>query len=370
MIARDELIVGDRLVVSVVGARPNFVKMAPVIAALDRRGIAQVTVHTGQHYDARMSAVFFDELGMPEPGISLGVGSGSHAEQTARVMLAFEPVLVEHRPDLVVVAGDVNSTLACALTATKLDIPVAHVESGLRSFDRTMPEEVNRILTDHISDLLFVTEPSGAANLRKEGIDPDKIHFTGNTMIDSLDRHLPAALARAPWAAYGLEPGSYAVLTLHRPANVDEETKLRELLAAVAEIGAHTPVLFPAHPRTQERMDGWGLAQAGVRLVEPLGYLDFLGLMARARLVLTDSGGVQEETTALGVPCLTIRDNTERPVTIEQGSNQLAGTTGAGLLAAYAGLKAAPDPAQRPHLWDGHAAERIADVLTDWTRGR
>jgi UDP-N-acetylglucosamine 2-epimerase (non-hydrolysing) len=344
--------------------------MAPVIAEIDRRGLPQFNVHTGQHYDARMSAVFFEELGMPEPDIFLGVGSGSHAGQTARVMLAFAPVLEERRPDLVIVAGDVNSTLACALTASKLDIPVAHIEAGLRSFDRTMPEEVNRVLTDHLADLLFITEPSGATNLKNEGIDPGKMHFVGNTMIDSLDRHLPAALAREPWQAFSLPPGGYAILTLHRPANVDVESRLSELLAAVSEIGAAVPVLFPVHPRTRERLNGWAPAPEHICLVDPLSYLDFLGLMARARVVLTDSGGIQEETTALGVPCLTIRDNTERPVTIEKGTNILAGTTGAGVLAAFSKLVPLTGSVERPDLWDGHAAERVGDVLANWMRDR
>jgi len=358
------------MIVSVVGARPNFVKMAPVIAEIDRRGLPQFTVHTGQHYDERMSAVFFEELDMPEPDIFLGIGSGSHADQTARVMLAFEPILDQRSPDLVIVAGDVNSTLACALTAAKLDVPVAHVEAGLRSFDRTMPEEVNRVLTDHLADLLFITEQSGEDNLLNEGVDPQKMHFVGNTMIDSLDRHLPAALFRRPWETYGLTPDDYAVLTLHRPANVDAEASLRDLLAAVSEIGAQVPVLFPVHPRTRERLAAWEIVADPVRLVDPLGYLDFLGLMARARIVLTDSGGIQEETTALGVPCLTLRDNTERPVTITQGSNRLAGMTGAGLLAAFAGLGAVTPATARPKLWDGRAAGRIGDVLADWMAGR
>jgi UDP-N-acetylglucosamine 2-epimerase (non-hydrolysing) len=280
------------------------------------------------------------------------------------------PVLAGRDPALVSVAGDVNSTLACALTAAKLGIPIAHVEAGLRSFDRTMPEESNRLLTDHLADLLFVTERSGETNLAAEGIDSGKVHFVGNTMIDSLERHLPAALARAPWEACGLVPGEYAVLTLHRPANVDAEPKLRELLAAVSEIGGQLPVLFPAHPRTRERIRAWGLEPAGVRLTDPLSYLDFLGLMARARVVLTDSGGIQEETTALGVACITIRDNTERPVTVETGTNTLAGTTGAGLLRAFNGLGAAGSGGSRPPLWDGMAAERIGAVIEAWVNGR
>jgi UDP-N-acetylglucosamine 2-epimerase (non-hydrolysing) len=356
------------MICTIVGARPNFVKMAPVIHEINRRGMPQLFVHTGQHYDAKMSTVFFDELGMPRPDVYLGVGSGSHAEQTAKVMMAFEGVLREHGPELVVVAGDVNSTLACALTASKVRIPVAHLESGLRSFDREMPEEINRILTDHIADLLFVTEPSGEKNLAREGIAPTKIFFVGNTMIDSLHTHLSAALARRPWEAFALPEGGYGVVTLHRPANVDEEGGLRAILSALEGVGARWPLLFPAHPRTVARMKDWGLTPRGVRVVEPLGYLDFLGLMAKARVVLTDSGGIQEETTALGVPCITIRENTERPATIDQGSNQLAGTKREGILDAVARLARdqAPRGSRIPALWDGHAAERVVEVLEQW----
>ncbi len=354
------------MILTVVGARPNFVKMAPIISEINRRGMPQIFVHTGQHYDEKMSAVFFDELKMPRPDVYLGVGSGSHAQQTARVMTAFEPVLIDHDPKLVVVAGDVNSTLACALTASKLHIPVAHVEAGLRSFDRTMPEEINRVLTDHLAELLFITEPSGRENLRKEGIDPAKMHFVGNTMIDSLESFLPRALERQPWQTFGLHPDEYALVTLHRPANVDTPDALAEILSALEELARWQPVLFPAHPRTVARLQAWGLQPRGVRVIEPLGYLDFLGLMARARLVLTDSGGIQEETTALGVPCVTVRENTERPVTIEAGTNQLAGTSRGGILAAAARAGAKPAPTTRPELWDGRAAPRLVDVIEGW----
>jgi UDP-N-acetylglucosamine 2-epimerase (non-hydrolysing) len=313
-----------------------------------------------------MSDVFFGELGMPRPDVYLGVGSGSHAEQTARVMVAFEPVLLEHRPKLVVVAGDVNSTLACALTASKLHIPIAHVEAGLRSFDREMPEEINRVLTDHLADLLFVTEPSGRVNLLNEGIDESKIHVVGNTMIDSLHAHLPAALSRRPWEAFALRKNGYGLVTLHRPANVDDEDKLREILRALEEIGTRWPLLFPAHPRTVTRMNDWGLHLRGIRVIEPLGYLDFLGLMAKARLVLTDSGGIQEETTALGVPCITIRENTERPVTVVQGTNQLAGTSRKGILEAVAKIERTSATGRVPDLWDGQAARRVVDVVAQW----
>ncbi len=356
------------MILTVVGARPNFVKMAPIIHEINRRGLPQVFVHTGQHYDAKMSDVFFGELGMPRPDVYLGVGSGSHAEQTARVLLAFELVLLEHRPKLVVVAGDVNATLSCALTASKLGIPVAHVESGLRSFDREMPEEINRLLTDHISDLLFVTEPQGRVNLLREGIAPEKIHMVGNTMIDSLDTHLPAALARRPWEAFGLEAGGYGLVTLHRPSNVDDEAGLREILGALETVGKRWPLLFPAHPRTAKRMADWGLQPEGLRVVEPLGYLDFLGLMAKARLVLTDSGGIQEETTALGVPCITIRENTERPVTMDEGTNQLVGTKRENIEAAAWRAESAVPSGTRPALWDGKAAVRVVDILGDWIK--
>ena len=351
------------MICTVVGARPNFVKMAPVIAELDRRRIPQFLVHTGQHYDEKMSAVFFEELGMPRPDVYLGVGSGSHAQQTAKVLLAFEPVLVERRPDLVMVAGDVNSTLACALAARKLDIRVAHLEAGLRSFDRRMPEEINRLLTDQISEILFVTEPSGRENLLREGIGAEKIHFVGNTMIDSLDRHLTAALKKSPWKAYGLKPGDYVLATLHRPANVDEPAALLEIFSALEQIAGHWPLLFPAHPRTVSQLEEQGIQPERVRLIEPVGYLEFLGLMARARFVLTDSGGIQEETTALGVPCITIRENTERPVTISAGTNQLAGIHAEGILKAVAVIDSRPAASERPTFWDGQAAARVADVL-------
>jgi UDP-N-acetylglucosamine 2-epimerase (non-hydrolysing) len=351
------------MICTVVGARPNFIKMAPIIAEINRRGLGQVFVHTGQHYDERMSKIFFGELGMPEPDVYLGVGSGSHAEQTARVMTAFEGTLLAHKPRLVVVAGDVNSTLACALTAAKLGIPVAHVESGLRSFDRTMPEELNRILTDHLAELLFTTEPSGAVNLAREGIAGDKIHFVGNTMIDSLVRHLPAARATQAAAEMGQEPGQYGLVTLHRPANVDDPQVFAGILSALEAIGQDTPLLFPVHPRTRQQMAANGVKTTRIQLVEPLGYLQFLGLMADARLVLTDSGGIQEETTALKVPCVTIRENTERPVTIDQGSNRLAGLSRADIISAALDALEAEAPAENPNGWDGQAALRLVDIL-------
>jgi UDP-N-acetylglucosamine 2-epimerase (non-hydrolysing) len=353
-----------RVICTVVGARPNFMKMAPVILELRRRGLPQLFVHTGQHYDAVMSEVFAEQLGMPDPDVHLGVGSGSHAEQTARVMTLFEQVCVERRPELVVVAGDVNSTLACALAAAKLCIPVAHVEAGLRSFDRTMPEEINRVLTDHMSDLLFTSEKSGTQHLHQEGIAPEKIHFVGNCMIDSLQSHLAAALAREPWRRFDVQPAHYALVTLHRPAAVDDPAALDGLRRALQEVAHTLPVLFPTHPRTRARIALAGRDWDPVRLLEPLGYLDFLGLMAKARLVLTDSGGIQEETTALGVPCLTMRPNTERPSTVEIGTNRLCGTNpNAVVLAAHDVLRQPPIAGRLPDLWDGHAAARVVDII-------
>ena len=351
----------------VVGARPNFMKMAPVILESRRRGLQQICIHTGQHYDAQMSDVFFDDLGLPQPDVYLGAGSGSHAQQTARIMTAFEPVCLERKPHLVVVGGDVNSTLACALTATKLLIPVAHVEAGLRSFDRSMPEEINRVLTDHVASLLFTTEPSGNENLLREGIPQECIHFVGNSMIDSLRLHLDQALADAPWSRFAVEPGGYGLVTLHRPANVDDFNALSEIGLALQEIASEFPVLFPVHPRTRERITQSQHDWSPVRFVEPLGYLEFLGLMAKARLVLTDSGGIQEETTALGVPCVTIRPNTERPITIECGTNQLSGVKRKDIVAATrVALSRSRSELPLPPLWDGQAARRILDVIEQW----
>lgn len=346
---------------TVVGARPNFIKMAPVILELRRRGLPQILVHTGQHYDDKMSAVFFEELGMPNPDELLGVGSTSHAQQTAHILAKFEAVCLKHRPQLVIVAGDVNSTLACALAAVKLNIPVAHVESGLRSGDRSMPEEINRILTDHMAEILFTTEPSANENLQREGIDARRVHFVGNTMIDSLRAHLNAALKRQPWRLFGCEPHHYGIVTFHRPSNVDDPAVARTLAAALGEIVPTLPLIFPIHPRTQAQSNGVWEAIPGVRTVEPLGYLDFLGLVAQANVVITDSGGIQEETTVLGIPCVTVRETTERPVTVIQGTNRLVRLETSEIVAAC--LNPVKSTRTIPLLWDGHAAPRLVDVL-------
>lgn len=359
------------LICNVVGARPNYMKVAPLIEALAAKGIPQLLVHTGQHYDRAMSDVFFDELGMPVPDIHLGVGSDNQARQTAKIMVGFDEVCDQSKPDLVVVAGDVNSTVACALVAAKRGIAVAHVEAGLRSGDRAMPEEINRIVTDHLSDLLFTTEASGNENLQREGVAASKVHFVGNCMVDTLLKHRVAAVARQPWVAHGLEPGKYALLTLHRPSNVDDSGKLRQIMQTVVEIATVMPVLFPVHPRTRDRILQLQLgALAGVHLCDPLPYLAFVGLMAKARVVLTDSGGIQEETTALNVPCLTLRRNTERPVTITNGTNRLVGDDGAAILSAFHEvLRRSPGQINQPPLWDGATAVRTAGVITDWWAG-
>ncbi|HEX8217922.1 MAG TPA: UDP-N-acetylglucosamine 2-epimerase (non-hydrolyzing) [Chloroflexia bacterium] len=352
------------MICTVVGARPNFMKMAPVILEARRRGMRQVFVHTGQHYDKQMSAVFFDELEMPEPDVYLGVGSGSHAQQTARILTSFETICLEYSPRLVVVAGDVNSTLACALAAAKLNIHVAHVEAGLRSYDRSMPEETNRVLTDHLSELLFTTEPSGKENLRREGIASEKIYFVGNSMIDSVHTHLPKALARQPWRSYDLQPSNYGVVTLHRPSNVDDHHVALELVEALNTIGSELPLIFPIHPRTLAQSGGLWNNLLGVRLVEPLGYIEFLGLLAKARVVITDSGGVQEETTALRVPCVTVRHNTERPITITEGTNRLVPPMHEQIV--IASREPLKNIGSVPELWDGKAGKRIVDNIERW----
>jgi UDP-N-acetylglucosamine 2-epimerase (non-hydrolysing) len=356
------------LVCNIVGARPNFMKIAPIVHALQRRRIPQFLVHTGQHYDTNMSRVFFEELELPEPDIYLGVGSGTHAQQTARVMVAFEELCQERRPSLVIVGGDVNSSLAAALVAAKLHIPVAHVEAGLRSFDKTMPEEINRIVTDHLSELLFTTEESANANLRQEGIANERIHFVGNCMVDTLMTHVGVAVDLSPWQTFGLTSGGYALLTLHRPSNVDSPEILRALMSVINDVSHRIPVLFPVHPRTRERITGWDIHISPlVNLCEPLPYLTFLGLMSKARLVLTDSGGIQEETTTLNVPCLTLRWNTERPVTVTHGTNCLVGTDPKTIHQSVETILAGKwQSGERPPLWDGQAACRTVDVIESW----
>lgn len=358
-------------ILHVVGARPNFMKMAPIIQVMSRYPgeFEQILVHTGQHYDANMSDIFFLELGLPKPNINLEVGSGSHAQQTAQVMQRFEPVLLNYRPDWVVVPGDVNSTLACALVATKLGVKVAHVEAGLRSFDRTMPEEINRILTDQISDLLFTPSQDGDENLIRQGISAEKIHFVGNVMIDTLVRLIPIAEDHWPLLQNHFKLKRYMLVTLHRPSNVDDISTLQGLMLALSELAKEITVVFPLHPRTRKQVTDHGLVSSfsNLYLIEPLGYLDFLALQAHACLVLTDSGGVQEETTYMGVPCLTARPNTERPVTITQGSNQLVASNPVNIVdAARAVLRTdqtATSTIRRPLLWDGCAAERVVEVF-------
>jgi len=351
-------------VLHVVGARPNFMKAAPVITALREYGVQQTLVHTGQHYDASMSDVFFQQLGLPEPDVNLAVGSGSHGAQTAEIMARFEPVVMEQRPDSVLVYGDVNSTVAAALVCAKLGIRVAHVEAGLRSYDRTMPEEVNRLVTDQLSDLLFTPSDDGDANLLREGVDPQKIYQVGNVMIDTLVRLLPAA--RQVRRTDGVFEQPYALVTLHRPSNVDDPSGLERLLRTLTCLSEDVPVVFPVHPRTRKRIDeigGWS-ATDRIRLIDPVGYVDFLALQLHARLIVTDSGGIQEESTFLGVPCLTVRPNTERPVTATIGTNVLVGTDMSRLLTESRRIvQGRGKSGSVPPLWDGHAAVRIAEIV-------
>ncbi len=352
---------------AVAGARPNFMKIAPLMRALARRDdrFETILVHTGQHYDRAMSDSFFRDLGIPEPDVNLGVGSGSHGEQTAQVLMKIEKLLIEQSPHVVLVVGDVNSTLAATLAAIKLQIPVAHVEAGLRSGDREMPEELNRVLTDAVSEWLFTTEPEAEKNLLREGVAPEKVHFVGNVMIDTLMQHRERALELDTLERLGLEAGRYAVLTLHRPSNVDSPDQLRRLFEVLERLNESVPVVFPVHPRTAAAIEQHlGGQPPRLRLTEPLGYLDFLRLLTEAQMVLTDSGGIQEETTALGVPCLTLRENTERPVTVTEGTNTIVGTDPATIEAAIERVLGAPAASpRRPELWDGRAAERIVDVL-------
>ena len=368
-------------VLNVVGARPNLVKRAPIVRAFRRRSdiVSTVLVHTGQHYDEKMAGSFFRELKLPEPEIDLGVGSGSNTAQTARVMLAFEPVLELYRPDWVLVVGDVNSTLACALVAARLGIRVAHVEAGLRSFDRGMPEEINRILTDQLADLLLTPSPDADANLLREGIAPEKIVCVGNVMVDTLYAELERAKRSPILSQLGVTPNGYAVLTLHRPVNVDDPVSLRRLLGTFGEVAARIPVIFPVHPRTRLRIAEAGLElPCNLLMIDPLGYHDFLQLWQNAKLVATDSGGLQEETTALGVPCLTLRENTERPVTVECGTSRLVGSDPQRIKAAIDDLLSGRQDRDSGFsqlrnrtlipLWDGAAADRIVDCLIDQTR--
>jgi UDP-N-acetylglucosamine 2-epimerase (non-hydrolysing) len=354
------------LVIHAVGTRPNFVKMAPLIDALSRRGVSrQLIVHTGQHYDRKMSDEILEDLGFPPPDCALGVGSGTHGEQTAKVLMAFEQILLGHRPALVVVAGDVNSTLACALAASKLGVPIAHLEAGLRSGDWTMPEEINRVLTDRLSDVLLTHSPEAETNLEREGVDTSRVRYVGNTMIDSLRRFEGKARDRATWRTHGVEEGKYVLVTLHRPSNVDEPHQLSEIVAALIAIGQRSPIVFPVHPRTRARLSDAGLLArlntAGVRCIDPVGYLDFLSLQAGAGAIVTDSGGIQEEASALGIACYTLRANTERPVTISHGTNTLLGDIPSALLGVLPSGHP-PTPCAIP-LWDGHAAQRAAAAL-------
>jgi len=359
-------------IVTIVGARPNFVKLAPIAWVLrEKPGVEHVIIHTGQHYDLRLSESFFQTLDIPQPDINLGVGSGLHGAQTGRMMIELEPVIKELNPDWVVTFGDVNSTLATTLVSSKIGIKSAHVESGLRSYDRNMPEEVNRVVADALSDVLFVTEQSGMDNLLREGVDSSKMHFVGNVMIDTLVKMLPVAGKLAEWERYGLTPTNYIVITLHRPSNVDDPGQLRDLCHAFEVISRHIPIVMPLHPRTRAKLEESGVwigqtAPMNIKLIDPIDYLAFLSLVSKSKMVITDSGGIQEETTYLGIPCMTIRPNTERPVTVELGTNELVTPTSQVILKAFDQFR--QDNWKKgsiPPLWDGHAAERILDVLLD-----
>ncbi|MEK7723831.1 MAG: UDP-N-acetylglucosamine 2-epimerase (non-hydrolyzing) [Acidobacteriota bacterium] len=363
-------------VLNIVGARPNFMKIAPIYAEMKRREseFLPLIVHTGQHYDAAMSDSFFVDLGMPTPDVHLNVGSASHAVQTAKIMMEFEPILLGQKPDWVLVVGDVNSTIACALVCSKLGVKVAHVEAGLRSYDRTMPEEINRILTDSISDLLLTPSPDGNENLKKEGIADEKVKLVGNVMIDSLLRNLKIAESSTVREDLNLTEKGYAVLTLHRPSNVDDKEVFGGLIDSLVSISEKIPIIFPAHPRTKGRVEEFGFVEkvekSNIKLIEPLGYLDFMRLYSGAKLVLTDSGGLQEETTALGIPCLTLRENTERPITIEMGTNILVGTNPENIKQTAFEVLADENftaNAKIPPLWDGKTAERICDSLLNYS---
>jgi UDP-N-acetylglucosamine 2-epimerase (non-hydrolysing) len=370
-------------IISIVGARPNFMKIAPIIDAIKNYNqslgsthIESIIVHTGQHYDEKMSDLFFKQLGLPQPDINLEVGSGKHGWQTGQIMQLFEPILERERPDLLIVVGDVNSTIACALDSKKMQIPVAHIESGLRSYDSNMPEEINRILTDSISDLLFTTERGAEDNLLKEGVSKEKIHFVGNVMIDSLLKHKEKASEQNTLEMLDLKNGGnkkkYSVLTLHRPSNVDSLKIFTELANAVTKIAENEIVVFPAHPRTLSKIKEFKLEkvfskQNNIHVIEPLGYLDFMNLVSNAHVVLTDSGGIQEETTILGVPCLTLRENTERPITITEGTNKLVGVKFEDIINAYNEINNNDEIKYNvPELWDGNAAKRIVAIIVEW----
>jgi UDP-N-acetylglucosamine 2-epimerase (non-hydrolysing) len=360
----------NKKITVIVGARPNFMKAAPVLKEILQHpdSLSAFLIHTGQHYDHNLSKLFFEDLGMPNPDLYLGVGSGSHAEQTAKIMVELEIVMMKRRPDLVMVFGDVNSTLAGALVASKLCIPLSHVEAGLRSFDKTMPEEINRMVADCLADYLFVTEKSGMENLLREGVNPQKIIFVGNTMIDSLVGNLEAAQKSGILDQLSLKPRGYAVLTLHRPSNVDDIAILSSLLEVISTIGRKTPVVFPCHPRTRKELNEFGLLDKidkdAIRIVEPLGYLDFLKLQSESKFVLTDSGGIQEETTYLGIPCITLRESTERPITAELGTNVITGIDpGKIISAANSIIDGKMKKSRIPELWDGKAARRIVNFI-------
>lgn len=362
---------GKRIhILNVVGTRPNLMKIVPLIGEMDRHeDVHQTLVHTGQHYDDTLSKVFFEELDIPQPNIYLDVGSGSHAVQTAKIMISFERVLQNVKPDLVLVVGDVNSTLACVITASKLWIPTAHVEAGLRSFDRRMPEEINRIVTDALSDYLYATSRNAVENLVREGIEREKVFFVGNVMIDTLLQHQSKAKDLHTCQRFNLEPRNYALLTLHRPSNVDDKQVFKGIIRALLEIQSEIPIVFPVHPRTRNRLEEFDLLRevevcSGLQLTKPLGYLPFLDLMMHSRFVLTDSGGIQEETTILNIPCLTLRKNTERPVTVNEGTNKIVGSNPERIMFESRRILNGHIPTGRPpELWDGHAAERIVNSL-------
>ncbi len=361
-------------IISVVGARPNFMKVAPLYKEFKKYNeqIKHLIIHTGQHYDEKMSKIFFDDLELPKPDIYLGVGSGSHSVQTAKIMIEFEKILQDEKPDLVIVVGDVNSTMACSIVASKMLVPLVHVEAGLRSFDNTMPEEINRKVTDVLSDLLFITEKSGLENLDNEGIKKEKIHFVGNVMIDSLIQYREKSKSSKLIEELGLTKKEYILVTLHRPSNVDQAENLEKILTIFEGFTSKIPIVFPIHPRTQKNIATFGLKErfdslTNIKIIDPVGYLDFINLMDCAKLILTDSGGIQEETSYLGIPCITMRDNTERPITVEVGSNYLIGLNVEEVIKTGNDILSGKMKSHRvPDLWDGKAAERIVKILIDY----